>query len=447
VNARYKAYPDYKPSGIEWLGDVPKHWGIAPMKSLGRFSASGIDKKNVKTEPEVSMVNYTDVYGNVDREITGNMEFMTTTCPRPKVKTCAVKKGDLIFTPSSETADDIGLSALVVEDLPNTVFSYHILRFRFKDPIDFRYRKYLCNNSSVYTQFSMKCRGTTRQTLNRGDFDCTVVTIPTTAEQHAIASFLDRETGKIDRMIGKQERMIELLKEKRQAVISHAVTKGLNPNVPMKDSGIEWLGDIPEHWSLPKLIQCTSRIGDGLHSTPKYEDSTGYFFINGNNLKDGRIIIGETAKEVPETEYHEHFIHLDRSSVLLSINGTIGNVAFYSNEKIILGKSAAYINCLEELEPSFLLYYLQSNQLHHYFDLEVTGTTIFNLSLNSIRQMKVCIPSKSEQLEIVKYCADRQIRFNALIAKAEQAIGLMKERRTALISAAVTGKIDVRTEA
>jgi type I restriction enzyme S subunit len=280
--------------------------------------------------------------------------------------------------------------------------------------------------------------------LNEFQIGNIALAVPTKIEQEIIANFLDHETSKIDTLIEKQQQLIQLLKEKRQAMISHAVTKGLNPDAPMRDSGVEWLGEVPVHWEIPKLIHVTTNIGDGLHSTPEYQDGTGYFFINGNNLVDGSIVIGSSAKEVPEEEYRKHYIHLDTNSVLLSINGTIGNIARYNGEKIILGKSAAYINTSSDLLPDYLMRYFQSNQIKHYFDLEVTGTTIFNLSLNSFRQMRVCIPSKNEQIEIEEYCLHQNVKYNLLIERATCAISLMQERRTALISAAVTGKIDVR---
>ena len=149
-------------------------------------------------------------------------------------------------------------------------------------------------------------------------------------------------------------------------------------------------------------------------------------------------------QEVPEEEYKKHFIDLSENTILLSINGTIGNVARYHGEKVILGKSAAYINCARGLRPEYLMFYLQSSEMQRYFELAVTGTTIFNLSLSSIRQMKMCIPPGDEQKEIANYCVNQERDYGELIAKAYSAIDLMQERRIALISAAVTGKIDVR---
>ena len=222
------------------------------------------------------------------------------------------------------------------------------------------------------------------------------------------------------------------------------MTKGLDPNAPMKDSGVEWLGQVPEHWTIPKLCLVTSKIGDGLHGTPIYEDGTGFYFVNGNNLDNGIISFRTTAKEVPHDEFQRHAVPLDNTSVLMSINGTIGNLALYRDEPVILGKSAAYINCLPNMDRRYVLFYLRGDSVNRYFDLELTGTTISNLSLNSIRQMKICVPPLDEQEQIVEYCERKLSKFKMLIDSAFKIVDLMQERRTALISAAVTGKIDLR---
>lgn len=205
-----------------------------------------------------------------------------------------------------------------------------------------------------------------------------------------------------------------------------------------KDLGVEWLGRGPVSWELAKLKYKTTRVGDGLHSTPKYGEGTGFYFVNGNNLVNGKIALTSSAKEVPEDEYLKHLVKLDHKSVLLSINGTIGNVARYNSEPIILGKSAAYINCSSDLLPEFLMYYLQSGEIQRYFDLEVTGTTISNLSLNSIKQLQVCMPNESEQVQIANFLDYETAKIDTLIEKQQQLIKLLKEKRQAVISHAVT---------
>jgi type I restriction enzyme S subunit len=217
-----------------------------------------------------------------------------------------------------------------------------------------------------------------------------------------------------------------------------ALSGKYKPYPEYKDSGVGWLDGIPLGWALPKLKYKTTRIGDGLHSTPKYGEGTGFYFVNGNNLGRGNIDLGSSAKEVPESEYKKHYVQLDQNSVLLSINGTIGNVSRYNNEPVILGKSAAYINCTFGLLPEFLMYYLQSCEIQRYFDLEVTGTTIYNLSLNSIRQLVVCKPVESEQQTIANFLDHETAKIDTLIDKQQQLITLLKEKRQAVISHAVT---------
>ena len=193
-----KPYPKYKDSGIEWLGEVPEEWEVSYLKNIGRFSASGIDKKIVEGESLVRMVNYMDIYGNDTKLIDNERELMTVSCPEWKIAECNLIKGDLVFTPSSETSEDIGLSALITENLTNAVYSYHVVRFRFKKVFNHNFKRYICNNTFVLQQFTKASRGTTRQILDRSDFKNITVVIPPFEEQQSIATVLDYKTSKID---------------------------------------------------------------------------------------------------------------------------------------------------------------------------------------------------------------------------------------------------------
>ncbi|EOI3546364.1 restriction endonuclease subunit S [Cronobacter dublinensis] len=424
--AKYKAYPEYKDSGVEWLGEIPIHWKMLRHKYVAFFT-KGKNPTNLleqplkNTLPYLSMEclrnNTTDKYALISNDVR-----------------VALEGQPLIIWDGSNAGEFVkGKSGILSSTMAAATLTY---------PLYSQYYWYLC--ISIEPEMRKNAVGMGIPHVNGDELKSISFGIPSIYEQKQVAEFLDHETAKIDNLIEKQQQLIELLKEKRQAVISHAVTKGLNPDVPMKYSGVEWLGEVPAHWVIPKLLHVTKAIGDGLHSTPEYDISTGYYFINGNNLVDGKISIGSTAKEVSRDEYNKHYVYLDKKTVLLSINGTIGNVAIYNNEKVILGKSAAYVNCGSVLDVNYLMYYFLTNESRYYFDLEVTGTTILNLSLNSIRQMKVCIPPLEEQQFIIEYCVEKQRQYNYLIDSAEMAIKVMQERRTALISAAVTGKIDVR---
>lgn len=284
----------------------------------------------------------------------------------------------------------------------------------------------------------------TQLNLNTDTIGSIRVALPPDDELKQLLTFLDRETAKIDELVAEQRRLMELLKEKRQAVISHAVTQGLNPKALMKHSGIEWLGDVPGHWEVTKLSRLSTKIGDGLHGTPEYVDESSFRFINGNNLVGGVIALTETTRCVSESEFEKHRVELGGNSLLLSINGTIGNLALYRGECVMLGKSAAYVNCNEELSREYLSLHLQSSLISRYFDHSVTGTTIYNLSLESVRRLPVALPPIAEQKAIVAYLDIELAKLTTLTAEAQRAIDLLQERRTALISAAVTGQIDVR---
>lgn len=411
--SRYKAYSEYRDSGVEWLGEIPSQWKLCPLKFMARIK-NGQDYKDVEVDEGYPVIGSGGQFSYASR-FTYNKESVLLgrkgTIDKP-----------LYINEPFWTVDTMYYTVINQDISPK--FLYYL---------------------ALTIQFSRYSTNTALPSMTQENLGNYIFAIPANErDRRKIATFLDHETAKIDALIEKQRRLIELLKEKRQAVISHAVTKGLNPKTPMKDSGVEWLGEVPAHWNIPKLANQASRIGDGLHGAPQYQDGTEIYFINGNNLIDGEIVIGISAKEVPRLEYEKNYINLNRSTVLLSINGTIGNVALYKEEKVILGKSAAYINCLGSLLSEYLMLFLQSENSRRYYEQEVTGTTIFNLSLNSIRKIKVPIPPRSEQAEIVDFCARQKSKYATLVERASSAINLMQERRTALISAAVTGKIDVR---
>lgn len=439
LSNKYRAYPEYKDSGIEFLQSVPFEWNVTALKhtfllnpSKNNLDGNLLDKVCSFVPMEKLKLNslVLDEEKIVRDVFAGYTYFQDHDILMAKVTPCFENK-----------------NISVAENLTNGIGfgSSEIYVIRANEAFDNRYLYYRLQED-IFMQAAisnMTGAGGLKRVPSEFINDYRVA-IPEKWEQTKIAQFLDHETTKIDQLIEKQQKLIKLLEEKRQAVISHAVTKGLDPNVEMKDSGIEWLGKIPWHWDISKLNLVASKIGDGLHSTPKYEDETGYYFINGNNLSYGSIKFNNATKEVPYKEFIKYKNDLNESTVFLSINGTIGNVALYNDEPIILGKSAAYINCKIGLNRKYLALFLQTSQVEKFYNLEKTGTTIYNLSLMSIRNMKVPIPTLNEQLKIISYCHFNIEKYNNILNENNSLIKLLKERRTVLISAAVTGKIDVR---
>tara|TARA_R110002033_G_scaffold15074_1_gene43221 strand:+ start:470 stop:1795 length:1326 start_codon:yes stop_codon:yes gene_type:complete len=428
----FPAYPKYKDSGVPWLGNVPTGWTVGRIKDLFEI------RKRIAGELGHDVLSITqtglrvkDVEGNEGQQAMDYSKYQK------------VLPGEFAMNHMDLLTGWIDIATQAGVTSPD----YRVFGARNPEAVDADYFLRVFQMAYSARQFYPFGQGSSqlgRWRLPKDEFYAFPAPIPSLDEQKQIRLFLDRETGKIDALVAAQERLIALLKEKRQAVISHAVTKGLDPDALMKDSGIEWLGEIPAHWDVWKLKGLTSRIGDGLHGTPEYDDDGPCYFINGTNLEDGSIRITEATRSVSSSTAEAHRTALDHSTVLISINGTIGNLALYRGETVILGKSAAYINCCEEIDREFLFYVLQSDSAKHSFRNTIANTTIHNLSLDAIRSLRIGLPVMSEQKQIAESMLDISTQIGDSIDEASKAIDLLKERRAALISAAVTGKINVR---
>ncbi|WP_095119551.1 restriction endonuclease subunit S [Pseudomonas sp. Irchel s3f10] len=426
----FSAYPDYKDSGIDWLGHFPEGWSIKPLWALFR-------RHKLTGFPDEQLLSVYRDYGVIPKASRDD------NFNKPSDDLGAyqlVQVGDLAINKMKAWQGSVGISSYKGIVSP----AYHVYAPSHSEAPQYLHYLFRCNEYIAGYLANSKGIRVNQWDLEPQQHSRMSVLLPSCQEQTQIARFLDHETACIDALIEEQQRLIELLKEKRQAVISHVVTKGLNPMVPMKDSGVEWLGEVPAHWNVSRLKYHSTRIGDGLHSTPEYDDAGDYFFINGNNLVGGAITISPTTRQVNRQEFLKHRVLLDSSTVLISINGTIGNLALYSGEPVILGKSAAYINCTESLSPRFCLYLFSSEQIKRFFENQLTGTTIYNLSLRTIAEIPTPLPSIDEQNSIVEFLNRNVDGFDELIDNAMKLAQLLQERRSALISAAVTGKIDVR---
>ena len=440
---KYKTYSKYKSSGIDWLGDIPEGWEADYLKNLGHFASSGIDKKTIEGEPLIQMVNYTDIYGNETRIINSDRDFMTVSCPAWKIPESNLIKGDLVFTPSSETIEDIGLSALIFENLNNTVFSYHVVRFRFSKPFDHGFKKYLCNNNFVLQQFSSAAKGTTRQILDRNDFKSIHVVVPSVEEQKKIADFLDRETAKIDEMVAKKQKMMELLKEKRQAIITHAVTKGLDPKAKMKPSGIDWLGDIPVGWEM-KRAKYLGRAIIGLTYSPDevVNEGEGVLILRSSNIQNGLVELNDNVyvkKEIPEDLFTK-----SGDILICSRNGSVRLIG----KNILIDESTenlsfgAFMTIFRSRNYEFLYYFFNSSLFISQTGLFSTST-INQLTTSILDNLEIPTPPSDAQQKIVKFLKSGTAKIDEMMKKVEIQISKLQEYRQALITDAVTGKIMV----
>ncbi len=427
---RISKYPAYKDSGVEWLGEIPEHWDAVSLGSI-------MELKSDKNHPDYEVLSVYREYGVIKKDSRDDNHNVTS---ENTTNYKAVEPGDLVVNKMKAWQGSMGISPYKGIVSP----AYITCKITSKNIYsEFLHRLLRCNSYIIeYIRISYGVR-VGQWDMHFEDFKRVTVLVPPLEEQTAIANFLDRKTTLIDQAIGIKQKQIELLKERRQILIHKAVTRGLNPNVKMKDSGVEWIGEIPEGWEVTKLCFLTFKIGDGLHGTPNYTDNTDFHFINGNNLSTGYIEITEQTKTVSEREYNLHKKDLTKNTLLLSINGTIGNVAFYRGETVMLGKSAAYLNFYSEVNINYIKCFLDSLVFKNYYELQLSGSTINNFSLYSIGKTPIVLPSSSEQKNIVEYITSASTKIASAISLKEKEIEKLKEYKATLINSAVTGKIKV----
>lgn len=444
----FKRYPAYKDSGVEWLGEVPEHWEVVPLKQVVSRIESGTSVNSTDTPAgteELGVLKTSCVYRGFfeaeENKAVVPEEYDRVACP--------VTAGTLIVS-RMNTPELVGAAGVVRTSYNNLFLPDRLWQVHFSGALpDFVH--HWTHTPNYRSQVEMACAGTSSsmQNLGQDEFRRFVITLPPVPEQTAIATFLDHETAKIDALVAEQEKLINLLQEKRQAVISHAVTKGLNPNITMKDSGVEWLGEVPAHWEVMPLKRDIEFVTSGARGwAENYADDGDLFLRIGNLTRDGirldlsdsqRVVVPESA-EVARTQ-------VKAGDILFSITAYLGSVAvipqglgraFVSQHVALVRPSKK--RCLSEWLAYLAISYVGKTHL------ETTGYggTKVQLSLADVTSLPILIPSIDEQAGLIEFLNGETAKLDTLMAEARTAITLLQERRTALISAAVTGQIDVR---
>jgi len=445
----FPRYPAYKPSGVEWLPVIPTGWEISRLKQFCTVFPSNVDKKSVEGETPVKLCNYTDVYYN--DSICAEMEFMDATASEEQVRKFALRAGDVIITKDSETADDIAIAAYVPETLPGVICGYHLSMIRPRGGVSGAYVKRIFDSIYAKSLFAVKANGLTRVGLSQYAVDNVELPLPPSHEQVAIATFLDHETAKIDALIAEQQRLIELLQEKRQAVISHAVTKGLNPDAPMKDSGVEWLGEVPEHWTVTQLRHFTRSLpGFAFSSEGFIQDESKWKLLRGVNVGVSCIRWDDTVhwdRQVDDRldQYvlspGDLVVGLDRPMIKEGLR--VARITQEDCPCMLLQRVAA-VKGTKNLSTDYLFFLLSSPYFLAHFEPETTGVSVPHISTGQIDSFVVPIPPPQEQAEVIAFLSAELNSIQRLTEETLRTIALLQERRSALISAAVTGQIDVR---
>ena len=264
-------YPSYKASGVAWLGEVPEHWEVRRLGSLTEMRVSNVDKHSNEDEVQVRLCNYVDVYKN-DR-ITQCMPFMRATASEGEVEKFRLEKDDVLITKDSESWNDIGVPALVEEPAEDLISGYHLALLRPRTDVQGPFMARALQSRAVAHQFHVTANGVTRYGLTHNSIKAVRIPTPPPDEQAAIVRYLDDADQRIRAYVRAKERLIALLEEERQAVIHQAVTRGLDPNVKLKPSGVEWLGDVPEHWDVWRIKQVSGILRGKFTHRPRNDPS------------------------------------------------------------------------------------------------------------------------------------------------------------------------------
>ena len=415
-----------KDSGIEWIGEIPEGWEVGQIGQLYSERRTKVSDKDYPPLsvtmkgilPQLSTAAKTDAHD--DRKL--------------------VCKGDFAINSRSDRRGSCGISEQDGSiSLINTVLQP-------RGEMNPGYYNWLFHTSMFADEFYKWGHGIVDDLWTTGwsDMKKIGVPVPSKCEQKQLAEHLNFECSNIDTILSKTRSSIEEYKKLKQAVITQAVTKGVRGEREMKDSGVAWIGEIPEEWNKCKLKNISIDIGDGLHGTPKFDDSGEVYFINGNNFSseyvepkfDTKKLCLEESLNYPKPE-------LTEQTIMISLNGSYGKVCLYRYFPMLLGKSAGYITLLPSINRRYVRYYLSSTPAQTIMTLSLNGTTIPNLSLNTLYNFPTILPSASEQAEIADYLDAKCAEIDGLIAKKEQLVKELESYKKSLIYEVVTGKREV----
>lgn len=441
--SHYKPYPVYKDSGVEWLGQVPEHWQVMAIKHVVAipvtdgphetpdFLDSGVPFVSAEAVSS-GKINFDKIRGFISKA--DHERYSQKYLP---------KRGDIFMIKSGATT---GVTAIVETDAEFNIWS-PLAVIRCNEGSNPYFVLNFMRSRSFQEAVALNWSYGTQQNIGMGVIGSLSVTVPPVEEQQSIAVHLDRETARIDALVEKKTRFVELLREKRQALITHAVTKGLDPNVKMKDSGVEWLGDVPEHWAVCKLsFRYSVELGKMLDEK-KLTKTSLVSYLRNQDVQWGAI----NTQDLPEMDIHP--AELERYTVregdlMVCEGGDVGRAAIWRGESSVFG----YQKALHRLRPrsqdtdtaEFFFFSLLTAKKRGVFEESDSKATIAHLPAERFRQYRFAFPPKLEQREIAQHVRVESERLDVLLTKTELSIELLKERRAALITAAVTGQIDLR---
>ncbi|MEI7557214.1 restriction endonuclease subunit S, partial [Candidatus Chlorohelix sp.] len=426
--------PAYKDSGVEWLGEIPQHWDALKTKRLtlvkrGASPRPIDDPIYFDDEGDYSWVRISDV--------TASDKYLLTTEQKlseiGKSKSVPLEPGELFLS----IAASVGKPIITrIKCCIHDGFVYFVGLKQNRE-----YLFYLFRGGSLYTGLG---KTGTQLNLNTDTIGDIKIPIPPLAEQRAIAAFLDRETGRLDTLVAKKERLLELLQEQRAALISHAVTKGLDRTAPMKDSGVEWLGEIPAHWEIIRLKNVVQINPEVLQENTDSEYQIKYLDISnvetgGNVLEFQEMVFANAPSRARRKVKHG-------DTVISTVRTYLKAISFIDNPpgNLIVSTGFAVLRPESSIAPEYLFRIVQSEEFVSRVVAYSVGVSYPAIAPTELASLKIWIPPLAEQRAIAAFLDRETAKIDTLVKKIEEGIARLKEYRAALISAAVTGKIDVR---
>jgi len=429
----FPTYPAHKDSGVEWLGQVPEHWSVAPIKYAVTCNDEVV-RENTAADFLIEYLEISDVDLTVGVKGTTSLPFGVA----PSRARRKIRDGDVVVS----TVRTYLKAIAQIENAPsNLVASTGFAVLRPCNVHNSRFIGYAVQAESFIAEVISRSVGVSYPAINASDLISIKAALPPISEQVVIAAFLDRETVKIDALIHEQERLIELLNEKRQSVITRAVTTGLNPTVAMKSSGVDWLGQVPAHWNVDRICHLFKESGEAGDDTLPILSVSIHDGVSDKELADD-----EMERKVSRSEDKSKYTRVAPGDLVYNMmrawQGGFGTVQV----KGMVSPAYVVARPIVDIETAFVEYQLRTANAIAEMKSRSRGVTDFRLRLywEEFRDIRVALPPKSEQQEILSRISLMNESFDDLSLEAESLIRFLNERRAALISAAVTGKIDVR---
>ena len=446
---RLQSYPAYKPSGVEWLGDVPAHWDLVQLGRIGRFFKGRGGTKADEIPEGVPCIRYGDLYTSHKYHIRASRAFVTET---DALNYTPIRYGDILFAGSGETIEEIGKSAVNLIEQP-ACCGGDVILFRPERESDARFSGYAIDCPQSQSQKSTMGRGITVMHIYGGELKNMWMALPPLAEQRAIVCYLDHVDRRIQRYIEAKEKLIALLQEARQVIIQRAVTRGLDTSVPLRSSGVDWLGDVPAHWEVRRLGHLATKFGSGI--TPRggatvYQED-GVPFLRSQNIHFDGLRIRNVARIAPSLHQELSSSHVTPGDVLLNITGASIGRACSVPDSFAEGNVNQHVCIIRphqsRLLPGLLAAYLSTPMMQREIQIEQKGASREGLTLQSIRNFRVIVPPLPEQAAIAAQLDRVTAAIDAAIDNARRQVEFMTEYRASLIAHVVTGKLDVRAAA